>query len=105
MICKVYAGNLTNLQINESDTVTSVLQNIAVILSTPLGSVPMHREFGLDMSFLDMPTPQAEVLMVAPIREAVETWEPRATVLSVTFKKDQAHPEKLIPCVEVEISE
>ena len=97
------SGGLSKLRFNERDTVASVLQNIALILSTPKGSVPMHREFGLDTEFLDMPVPQAEVLMVAPVREAVEMWEPRAVVQGVTFLRDSERPERLIPCVEVEI--
>ncbi len=97
------SGGLSKLRFNEQDTVASVLQNIAMILSTPKGSVPMHRDFGLEMEFLDMPTSQAEVLMVAPVREAVEMWEPRAVVQGVTFLRDSGRPERLIPCVEVEI--
>ena len=98
------SGGLSKLRFNEQDTVASVLQNIAMILSTPKGSVPMHRDFGLEMEFLDMPTSQAEVLMVAPVREAIQRWEPRAAVLDVSFSEDPARPGVLIPIVEVEIS-
>lgn len=91
------------IQLNETDAVSSVLQNIAVILSTPKGSVPMYRDFGIDWTYLDKPTPVAKVLMVAPVREAIERWEPRATVLHVSFSEDPARPGVLIPTVEVEI--
>lgn len=102
----VSATDLKSIQFNEKDIVKAVLQNIAVILSTPMGSVPMYREFGLDWSFLDRPTPVAKVMMVAPVREAIERWEPRATVLDVSFSDsdDPSKPGGLIPIVEVEIS-
>ncbi len=44
----VSATDLGRLRFNELETVNSVLQNIAVILSTPKGTVPLYREFGLD---------------------------------------------------------
>lgn len=100
----VSATDLGRLRFNEREAVNSVLQNIAVILSTPKGSVPLFREFGLDQSFLDKPAPVAKVLMVALVREAIERWEPRATVLDISFSEDPAQPGRLIPTVEVSIS-
>lgn len=105
MIRKVSSTDLGRLRLKETDTVSSVLQNIAVILATRKGSIPFYREFGLDNSFVDKPMPVAKVLMVAPVREAVETWEPRATVLNVDFKEDPSNPGAIIPTVEVEIHE
>lgn len=100
----VSATDLGKLRFNETKTVNSVLQNIAVILTTPLGTVPLYRDFGLDMSFVDKPRPIAEVLMVAPVREAIHRWEPRATVLDVIPGSDPSYPGTLIPIVEVEIN-
>lgn len=101
----VSAEDLGRLRFSETNTINSVLQNIAVILATRKGSIPLYREFGLDNSFVDKPMPVAKVLMIAPVREAVETWEPRAAVLNVSFKEDASNPGALIPMVEVEIHE
>lgn len=100
----VSATDLGNVRFNEIETINSVLQNIAVILSTPKGSVPLYRDFGLDWRHLDKPINVAKVLMIAEVREAVERWEPRATVQNVSFSVDPARPGTLIPTVEVEIS-
>ncbi len=100
----VSAIDLGHLRFNEQETVSSVLQNIAVILSTPKGTVPQYRDFGLDNSFVDKPRPVAEVLMVAPVKEAIQRWEPRAEVLDVSFSEDPAQPGVLIPTVEVDIN-
>ena len=96
------APNLTNLSFNETNTLASILQNIAIILATPKGTVPMARDFGVEMDFLDLPIPMAEMMMVAPVREAVEHWEPRAKVLEVTSNRDSVSG-KLTPIVKVEI--
>ena len=98
----VSAADASCLRLNETDTVLSVLQNVALILATPKGTVPMYREFGVEQEFLDLPGPAAKVRMIAPIREAVERWEPRATVKSVTFTGEDGH---LVAHVEVEINE
>ena len=105
MSYKVSATDLAAIRLNEQDTVSSVLQNIAVILSTSKGSVPLYRSFGLNTDFLDKPIPVAKTMMVAEVREAIETWEPRATVVDVSFREDISSPGILIPIVEVEIVE
>ena len=89
------------LSLNERDTVRSVLQNIYLILMTPLGSVPMYREFGLDMSIIDRPLPAIRPLMLAAIRDAVEQFEPRARVIGVEVAS--AELLKIHWTVEVEI--
>lgn len=103
MSYKVNATDLTNIRFNESDTLSSVLQNIAVILSTPKGSVPQYREFGLSAVFLDKPTPMAKMMIRAEVREAIERWEPRAQFVGMTFEERITQPGTLWPAVEVEI--
>lgn len=105
MSYKVSATDLTVIRLNEQDTVSAVLQNIAVILSTSKGSVPLYRSFGLNTDFLDKPIPVAKTMMVAEVREAIETWEPRATVVDVSFREDISAPGTLIPIVEVEVAD
>ena len=99
----VKAADLTNIRFNDEDTLTSVLQNIAVILSTPKGSVPQYREFGLSTVFLDKPTPLAKMMMIAEVREAIERWGPRARYVGMTFEERITRPGTLWPTVEVEI--
>jgi hypothetical protein len=100
---KVNATDLKNIRFNDPELVSSVLQNIAVILSTPRGSVPQYREFGLTTTMLDKPTPMAKMMMRAEVREAIERWEPRAQFVSMTFEERITQPGTLWPTVEVEI--
>lgn len=64
----------------------------------------MYRDFGISMAFLDRPIPVARTLAYAEIKEAVETYEPRATVLGINFEEQSNAPGLLIPTVEVSIN-
>lgn len=105
MSYKVTAADLSRIRLNESDTVSSVLQNIAILIATRQGSVPLHREFGIPMNFVDKPIQIAQPLIAAEVREAIEAFEPRAKFIGVSFAADASVPGKLIPTVEVEIHE
>lgn len=99
----VTPADADKITLNESDNVRSVLQNIKIILSTKKLSVPLYREFGVDMAFVDKPMPVAQALMIVEIKDAIARWEPRAELVSVEFQIDESTPGKLIPVVEVEI--
>lgn len=89
----------------EDDLVRRILSNVATILATPKGSIPLYREFGLDMGFLDKPEPVARLMMIDPVRDAVERWEPRVRVEDVGAVSDPSQPGRLVPIVEIEIEE
>ena len=99
----VRATDLTNIRFNDMGPVSSVLQNIAVLLSTIKGTVPQYRDFGLTATFLDKPMPIAKMMMIAEVREAIEKWEPRARYVSIDFSEDITRPGTLWPAVKVEI--
>ncbi len=99
----VSSKNLGSITLNENDPVRAVLQNIAIILSTRQLSVPLYRDFGLPMQFIDKPMAVARPLLIAEIKDAITEYEPRANVLNITFE-DEA-PGKLIAIVEVEITD
>lgn len=100
---QVSAADLIHIKLNPESTTEAVLQNVALILATPKGAVPLYRDFGLPQDFLDMPAHAAKARMINQVREAIEGWEPRAEVKDVTFADDPAQPGVLIPTVEVEI--
>ena len=62
-----------------------ILQNIRTILATRIGTVPLHRALGITWEHIDKPLPVAKALMQAMVIEAIQAYEPRATVKSVTF--------------------
>ena len=97
MSYKVTASDIGAVQLNETDTVRSVLQNIAIILSTRQGTCPLYRGFGLPQKFVDKPLPVAMPMMYSEVNES------RAEVVNVTFAADRNAPGRLIPTVEVNI--
>lgn len=101
----VSAADADKIVLSESDTVRSVLQNIKIILATQRLTVPLYREFGMEMRFVDKPIPVARSMIVMDIKEAIARWEPRAEFISVQFEGDESAPGKLIPIVEVEIAD
>ena len=90
MSYQVSATDLGNIRLNELEAVNAVLQNIALILATPKGSVPFYRDFGISAEFLDKPMPVAKVMMIG--------------VVNIGFAENPLEPGRLVPTVEVEIS-
>lgn len=74
-------------ELMENDTAKSVVQNIALLLNTKKGTVPMYRDYGLPMEFIDKPINVAETMAFAEITEALEKYEPRATLKNIDFYK------------------
>lgn len=97
---KAYA--LEKINLAPEDTTEEVLQNVAVILSTPKFSVPLERGLGLAQRFLDKPITAAQSILISEVLEAIEEFEPRAEVENVTFELGD-RPGTLIPIVEVKI--
>ncbi|WP_409969625.1 GPW/gp25 family protein [Bengtsoniella intestinalis] len=100
----VSTSTLEKITLNQSDYVNSVLQNIAIIISTRQGTVPLNRDFGLPMEFLDRPINVAKVLAYKEVSEAIEAYEPRASLVDIFFSGDLSNPGLLNITVEVDIA-
>jgi phage baseplate assembly protein W len=66
---------------------TDVAQSIAIILSTAPGERPMRPEFGCAVHdhIFDVLDASAFGAIESAVRQAIERWEPRATVVGVDF--------------------
>lgn len=102
MTYKVTSTDDYTLKLSENNEIDSILQNIAVLLNTRKGTVPMYREFGLPMNFIDKPMDVAETIAYSEITDALEIFEPRATLVGLSFTKSTGG---LGITVEVEINE
>lgn len=65
-----------------------ILQNVATILATMRYTVPYDRAFGINPEYLDDPMPVAQARATADVIEAINRYEPRCRVESVTFQGD-----------------
>lgn len=70
----------------------SVVQSIATILTTPIGTRVMRREFGSElMDLVDRPmTPEVVLALYAATAYAVERWEPRFRLTGVEMSEPTA---------------
>ena len=87
MAYKVNSADKYSLSLQQDSKVFSVLQNIALLLNTKRGTVPMYRDFGLPMEFVDKPIDVAENMAYVEISDALEGFEPRAKLEDVYFEK------------------
>lgn len=103
MTYKINSADSYSLDLGQSDEVLSVIQNVSLILNAKKGTIPMHRDFGLPMEFVDKPLDVAETIAVAEITDALERFEPRAKLVDLTFEKTESGEMSLV--VEVSIVE
>lgn len=88
-----------------SSMVEEIHQNLVVLLSTVVGSVPLDRNLGIDVSFIDAPTLRAMMKARIFLLETIQEYEPRVEVRSIDFVADEssAMEGKLYPIVKVRI--
>ena len=60
-----------------------ILRCIRNLIMTPVGTVPLDRDFGIDQSILGLPIDAAQSLLAVEIIDKVERYEPRVSVSEV----------------------
>lgn len=73
-----------------------------VLYTTPAGSVPLDRDFGIDISVIDAPLEVAKGRLTVEYTEKTRQYEPRANVKQVNFESDKLEG-RLIPRVVIEV--
>jgi hypothetical protein len=82
--------------------VDEILQNIKMLFSTPAGTVPFDRDFGINWDIVNKPIVIAKGLLTVEYIEKVRKYEPRAQVKQVTFEYDSISG-SLIPKVVINL--
>ena len=67
------------------DYMAELDRQLALLLSTREGTMPLDREFGLNMDFVDMPPEAAKSLYTAEVTEKVAKFIPTVRVQEVTW--------------------
>lgn len=99
----VIMGGGGDIDFAPSGLVEEVVQNVRMVLSTPVWSVPLDRLFGINVEMLDKPTPDAMAALTSEIYMALRKWEPRCKLKSISFDGDIDG--RLVPKVRIEINE
>lgn len=63
--------------------IAEVTATIQMIITTPVGSIPLFRNFGIDMSTLGYPPAVAKEMLSQELIEKIELFEPRIIVETV----------------------
>jgi phage baseplate assembly protein W len=82
---KVGAGPTDGSTLGEVvQALDDVDQAIGIIIMTPWGDDPLRPTFAWDiLNIVDLPATIAVPMIVAGLTDAIEKWEPRATVISI----------------------
>jgi len=86
-----YTSSLYDFELEStlaSEDAARQFRRVAFLYSTPVGSIPTDREFGIDMSFLDRPAETSHALFVAEIVDKTAKFVPAVRVKSVTWDAD-----------------
>jgi phage baseplate assembly protein W len=67
------------------DELEEIKQNLRMIITTPKGSVPFDRRFGIDLLALDAPMTGLKASITRDIVEAVAEYEPRVEDVEIGF--------------------
>lgn len=89
-----------------SSTLEEVAQNVRTIITTPKYSVPLDREFGVTMDFVDAPALKARARLSSEIIRAIARYEPRCTVKRISWAQQtvtDSEDGRLLPVLEVDI--
>jgi phage baseplate assembly protein W len=96
---------LAKINLFPATVVEEIMQNIRILLTTVVGSVPLDRKLGLNAVFIDEPEPRAMMKLSIFTVETIQDYEPRVEVKDVTFtpNPEDALDGRLYPKVTVRI--
>lgn len=70
---------------SESKEKEEVVKCLRILYATPIGSVALDRDFGMDWSFLDLPLPTARARLESELIRKTQKYEPRVRVQEVVW--------------------
>lgn len=66
-----------------------IIQNVRMILSTPKGTLPLDRNFGLDFSVVDKPVDRAMVYLSVDVFQQLKRYEPRVELVRILYPESE----------------
>lgn len=77
--------NVAEINLFPKTIIEEILQNVSVLLTTVVGSVPLDRNLGINATFIDEPSQRAMMKLSIFALETVQDYEPRVEVMEVDF--------------------
>ena len=81
-----FSSNETSINYKKQTVVEDVLQNVRMILGTYKTTVPLSRDFAMDISLIDKRVPDVRNEIAAILLDVLKKYEPRAKLKSVEIK-------------------
>lgn len=72
--------------LNETEELHHIALCLRTLYRTPIGSVALDRDFGLDWSFLDLPLPAAKARLEGELVQKTAKYEPRVRVREIFWE-------------------
>lgn len=85
ILMKMTVTSTDKLNLSPANEFEEIAQNVLMIITTPKGSVPLDRSFGVDNYLIDKPILTVRAKLTQEIIKAVKKFEPRAKILEVLF--------------------
>ena len=82
-------------------TIEEIVQNVTLLLTTAVGTIPLDRRLGIDPSFIDDPMPRGRAKAAIAIGQTIQDYEPRVEVMTVDFIPDPAAAQDGRMCARV----
>lgn len=92
--------NYTPIINSDSPISENILECLKNLYETPVGTVALDRDFGIDYSILDLPVPSAKRAYTVEVIKKTKIYEPRVNVESITFKS-VSDSSKLQPIIKI----
>lgn len=73
---------------NDSNKQEEILKCLQTLYETPVGTVALDRNFGLNWDFLDLPMQQAKGRLTIEMIEKTRMYEPRVSIENVNFTQN-----------------
>lgn len=84
------SSNDTLINYGKQTIIQEVLQNVRMILGTYKTTVPLNRNFAMDISLIDKRVPDIRNSIAAILLDVLKKYEPRAKLKNVDIKNSES---------------
>lgn len=81
-----------------------IVEQINLLLATPVGTVVFDRDFGIDMSFIDMPVNLARTMAAAELAKKIKKYIPGFVLKEIKEENSQWENGQVVLKVVVELA-
>lgn len=87
---KQVGDNMYNVNIESGNDITEEeIDNLLTLYNTPMGTIPMEREKGIDFSYVDMPEMVAQNMFAAEVIQKTKKYSNNIEATSVSFESQE----------------